>query len=51
MLYINNNTVIDITDTLSVKLSGNKVQKQKQLVLCNLKEAYVIFKETNLILQ
>jgi hypothetical protein len=32
--FINNNTV---TDMPSVKLNGEKVQKQKQLVLCNLK--------------
>jgi hypothetical protein len=28
-----------------VKLGGEKVQKQKKLVLCNLKEAYIKFKE------
>jgi hypothetical protein len=32
---------------LSVKLSGDKVQKQKRLVLCNLKEAYIKLKETH----
>jgi hypothetical protein len=41
---INNNTV---TDTLSVKLSGEKVQKQKQLVLCNLEEVHIKLKETH----
>jgi hypothetical protein len=32
---------------MSVKMSGDKVQKQKQLVLCNLKKAYIKFKETH----
>jgi hypothetical protein len=30
-----------------VKLSGEKVQKQKEFVLCNLKEAYIKLKETH----
>jgi hypothetical protein len=30
-----------------VKLCGDKIQKQKELVLCNLKEAYITFKETH----
>jgi hypothetical protein len=42
MPWINNNTLIDI-----LKLSGDKVQKQKYLVLCNIKEAYIKFKETH----
>jgi hypothetical protein len=32
---------------LTVKLSGGKVQKQKQLVLCNLKDTNIKFKETH----
>jgi hypothetical protein len=44
------NNVIAI-DALSVKLNGDKVQKQKQLVLCNLKEAYIKFKETHPIIE
>jgi hypothetical protein len=43
MPQINNNTV---NDTLFVKLSGDRVQKQKQLVLCKLKDVYTKFKET-----
>jgi hypothetical protein len=38
MPFMNNSTV---NDTPTVKLSGDKVQKLKELVLCNLKEAYV----------
>jgi hypothetical protein len=43
MPQINNNKLIGM---LSMKLSGDKVQKEKQLVLCNLKEAYINLKET-----
>lgn len=33
-------------DYVSVKdLSGNRIQKQKRLILCNLKEAYALFKQ------
>lgn len=33
-------------DYMSVKdLSENRIQKQKKLILCNLKEAYVLFKQ------
>jgi hypothetical protein len=44
MPQINNNTV---NNMLSVKLNGDKVQKQKQLVFCTLKEAYIKLKETH----
>jgi hypothetical protein len=33
--------------TCSLKLNGDKLQKQKQLVVCNQKEAYIKFKETH----
>jgi hypothetical protein len=36
-----------LTDILSVKFNRNKIQKQKLLVLCRLKEAYIKFKETH----
>jgi hypothetical protein len=32
---------------LSLKLSGDRVQKQKKLALYNFKEAYIKFKETH----
>lgn len=31
---------------MSMKLTGDKIQKQGQLVLCNLKEAYTKYKQT-----
>ena len=34
-------------DCASVSVEGNRIAVQKQLILCNLKEAYQVFKEEN----